>query len=108
MDSFMNKPVEKEFTYNDTYSEDSFIDANEILRTGRHLLESKCKPTVEYSIDVNDFTSRIISNKTKGEWQGELSLGDLIVLYDKETKKIINHPTDIISLRDEFFKELNN
>lgn len=28
--------------------------------------------------------------------------------YDKETKKIINHPTDIISLRDEFFKELNN
>lgn len=77
----------KEFTYNDTYSEDSFIDANEILRTGRHLLESKCKPTVEYSIDVNDFTSRIISNKTKGEWQGELSLGDLIVLYDKETKK---------------------
>ena len=77
----------KEFTYNDTYSEDSFIDANEILRTGRHLLESKCKPTVEYSIDVNDFTSRIISNKTKAEWQGELSLGDLIVLYDKETKK---------------------
>lgn len=77
----------KEFTYNDTYSEDSFIDANEILRTGRHLLESKCKPTVEYSIDVNDFTSRIISNKTKGEWQGELSLGDLIVLYDKETRK---------------------
>lgn len=86
---FNNKLLDelKEFTYNDTYSEDSFIDANEILRTGRHLLESKCKPTVEYSIDVNDFTSRIISNKTKGEWQGELSLGDLIVLYDKETKK---------------------
>ncbi len=109
----------KEFTYNDTYSEDSFIDANEILRTGRHLLESKCKPTVEYSIDVNDFTSRIISNKTKGEWQGELSLGDLIVLYDKETKKEeyvyfvgwnkkYNYQNDSNSITTELLLDLSN
>lgn len=77
----------KEFTYNDTYSEDSFIDANELLKTGRHLLESKCRPTIEYDIDVNDFTSRIMSNRTRGYWRDELSMGDLIVLYDKETKK---------------------
>lgn len=77
----------KEFIYNDTYSEDSFIDANELIETGEHLLESKCRPTIEYSLDVNDFTSRIISNKTPTSWQNELSMGDLIVLYNKETKR---------------------
>lgn len=77
----------KEFIYNDTYSEDSFLDANELINTGKHLLKNKCKPTIEYSINVNDFTSRIISNKTPSTWNDELSMGDLIILYDKETKK---------------------
>lgn len=77
----------KEFIYNDTYSEDSFIDANELIKTGEHLLKNKCKPTITYNINVNDFTSRIISNKTLSNWENELSMGDLIILYDKEKKK---------------------
>lgn len=75
----------KEFIYNDTYSEDSFVEGEEILNVGKHLLETKCKPTISYSIDVVDFTQRIISNDTFNDF--DLSLGDLIVLYDKSKQK---------------------
>ena len=47
----------KDYIYYDTYSDDSFVDANELIKTGKHILESKCKPTVEFSIDSVNFVN---------------------------------------------------
>ena len=74
----------KEFIYYDTYSDDSFIEAKEIIKTGKRKLSQKCRPTIEFDIDVDDFTSRLITNDYYKQWNGVLGLGDVISLYDKE------------------------
>lgn len=74
----------KKFIFSDTFSDDSFYDAEEMLEVGIKQLEDKSKPTREWSIDVNDFTERLIA-PNKGQWNGELGLGDIIGLYDTET-----------------------
>lgn len=74
----------KKFIFSDTFSDDSFYDAEEMLEVGIKQLEDKSKPTREWSIDVNDFTERLIT-PNKGQWNGELGLGDIIGLYDTET-----------------------
>ena len=74
----------KEFVYYDTYSDDSFIDANELLKTGEKVLEKRCKPTFEFSVDAVNFTKRLVMNPTRRQWNGEIGLGDVIALYDKE------------------------
>lgn len=77
----------KEFVYYDTYSDDSFIDGSEIIKTGKRQLELRCRPTIEFSIDSVDFTERILSNKFNQHTKCQLGLGDVIALYDKKTKK---------------------
>lgn len=74
----------KKFIFSDTFSDDSFYDAEEMLEVGTKQLEDKSKPTREWSIDVNDFTERLIT-PNRGQWNGELGLGDVIGLYDIET-----------------------
>lgn len=74
----------KEFVYYDTYSDDSFIEAEELLKTGEKVLASKCMPTFEFTIDSANFMQRLIMNPTRKQWHGELGLGDVISLYDKE------------------------
>ena len=76
----------KEFTYYDTYTNDAFTDANEIIKTGEIVLDRRCKPTIEFSINSVDFTNRIIMKHDRKQWKGHLGLGDLICLYDKEKK----------------------
>ena len=77
----------KEFTYYDTYSDDSFTDANELVKTGKLKLERRCKPDIEWNIDSVDFTERIISDECSNPYSCDLGLGDLISLYDKEKKQ---------------------
>lgn len=74
----------KEFVYYDTYSDDSFIEAEELLKTGERVLASKCMPTFEFTIDSANFMQRLIMNPTRKQWHGKLGLGDVISLYDKE------------------------
>ena len=74
----------KLFIYSDTYADDSFYDAEEMLEVGKRNLELSCKPTVSWNISVADFTARLrIPNRVK--WNGTLGLGDVIGLYDIET-----------------------
>lgn len=77
----------KDYIYYDTYSDDSFIDANELIKTGKHILESKCKPTVEFSIDSVNFVNRLLGDKTRLNPEIQLGLGDIISTYDKERDK---------------------
>lgn len=77
----------KDYIYYDTYSDDSFLDANELIKTGKHILESKCKPTVEFTIDSVNFISRLLGDKTRLVPNVQLGLGDVISTYDKERNK---------------------
>lgn len=77
----------KDYIYYDTYSDDSFLDANELIKTGKHILESKCKPTVEFTIDSVNFISRLLGDKTRLIPNVQLGLGDVISTYDKERNK---------------------
>lgn len=74
----------KEFTYYDTYTNDSFTDANELIKTGEVVLERQCKPTVEFSIDSVNFLDKLLMKGDRKQWEGHLGLGDVICLYDKE------------------------
>lgn len=77
----------KDYIYYDTYSDDSFVDANELIKTGKNILESKCKPTVEFSIDSVNFVNRLLGDKTRLSPEIQLGLGDIISTYDKERDK---------------------
>lgn len=77
----------KDYIYYDTYSDDSFVDANELIKTGKHILESKCKPTVEFSIDSVNFVNRLLGDKSRLSPEIQLGLGDVISTYDKERDK---------------------
>ena len=74
----------KDFTYYDTYSNDAFYDAQEIIETGKRELELKCKPTREINIDIENFINRLIDNGYRQHWNGTLGLGDIISIYDRE------------------------
>lgn len=77
----------KDYIYYDTYSDDSFVDANELIKTGKHILKSKCKPTVEFSIDSVNFVNRLLGDKSRLSPEIQLGLGDVISTYDKERNK---------------------
>lgn len=77
----------KDYIYYDTYSDDSFVDANELIKTGKHILESKCKPTIEFSIDSVNFVNRLLGDKSRLSPEIQLGLGDVISTYDKERNK---------------------
>ena len=74
----------KDFTYTDTFSDDSYLDINDLVSVGRRILEIKCKPTSTWNIDVVDFTSRIIDNNFRQHFNGILQLGDIIILEDSD------------------------
>ena len=77
----------KEFIYYDTYSDDSFLDAKELMKTGEHILETKCKPTVEFSVDSVNFMKRLLGNRFITNPKIELGLGDVVSTYDSERDK---------------------
>ena len=77
----------KEFIYYDTYSDDSFLDAKELIKTGEHILETKCKPTIEFSVDSVNFVKRLLGNRFITNPKIELGLGDVVSTYDSERDK---------------------
>lgn len=77
----------KEFVYCDTYSNDSFLNVEDLIEAGERELSLNCKPTENYTLGVVDFTKRIIDNRFRKHWNGTLSLGNIIILYDEELDK---------------------
>ncbi|WLD26582.1 hypothetical protein CDIFMA2_04470 [Clostridioides difficile] len=72
----------KEFIYCDTFSNDSFLNVDDFVNAGKRELDLKCKPTTVYSIEVVNFLRRILDTGFRQHFQGCLSLGDIIVLYN--------------------------
>lgn len=74
----------KKFVYLETFSDDAYYNAEEMIADGEKRLSLLCRPTKTWEIDVEDFTSRIIDNGFRQHWKGQLGLGDIICLYDVE------------------------
>lgn len=74
----------KEFIYCETYTNDSFLDVKDLLKAGKRELSLKSYPTTDYDIDVVNFINRIMDNNFRLHWKGDLGLGDIIILYDKD------------------------
>lgn len=70
----------KEFTYYDTFSDDGYLIAEEMISVGDEKLSVLSKPTREWSVDVEDFSARLVSNSFRKQWNGVLSLCDVISL----------------------------
>lgn len=77
----------KLFVFQGTYSDDAFYNAEELISVGERDLDNKCKPTETFSIDNKNFISRLIDNGFRQHWNGELGLGDIILLYDRDKDK---------------------
>ena len=75
----------KKFTFSDTFTDDSYYDAEEMIKDGEARLEILCRPTRTWEISVEDFTRRLVTNKFRQHWKGQLGLGDIICLYNEDT-----------------------
>ena len=81
-ESLLNELLE--FIFVDIYKDDSYIDAEAMLESGRRKLEDKCKPTISISIDSVNFMNRLVDNNFRLTWNGELAFGDVISLIDED------------------------
>ena len=72
-----------EFLYYDTYSNNAYISSEDLLNGGKKELDKLSKPTIEYTIDSINLLKRML-NKDNDYFKGNLSLGDVIILYDNE------------------------
>ena len=81
----------KKFKFSESYIDDSFYDANELIESGTNKLNIISRPTKSWTIGVEDFTSRLTSNGFRKHWNGQLGLGDVICLYDNidDTEELI-------------------
>lgn len=77
----------KNYVYVDTFSDDAYLDIEDLINVGRRRLEINCRPTSTWNIDVTDFTSRIIDNGFRQHFDGVLGLGDIVILWDEENNK---------------------
>lgn len=75
----------KKFIYSETFADDSFYVAEEIIDAGKNKLDILCKPTKTWDIDVEDFTRKLVDNGFRKQWKGVLGLGDVICLLDTNT-----------------------
>lgn len=76
-----------EFIFIDTFSDDSFLDAESLIEKGEKILEERSRPTIEIEIDSINFLSRIIDNGFRLKFNGELNLCDIIILIDEDTQE---------------------
>lgn len=81
----------KDFLYYSTYTNDAFLDENDLVNAGRRELDLTCKPTEDIEIDVVNFLNRIIDNGFRKHWRGILSLGDVIVLQDNDDNEYFRY-----------------
>lgn len=74
----------KEFIYCETYSNDTFLDVKDLISAGKRELSLTCYPSIDYTLDVKNFISRIMSKSFRLQWQGDIGLGDIVILYDED------------------------
>lgn len=102
----------KEFVYCDTYTNDSFIDVNDLIKEAKRQLELKCFPTVSYTLDLENFIVRVDKNGFNKNWLGDIGLGDVIILYDKDVEKevllYVNTYTQYPNSENELDIEISN
>ena len=79
----------KEFIYQDTYSNDAITDGLTLMRIGKRKVSQSCYPTKTWTISSINFIERLIDNGFRQHWNGELGLGDMIVLKGDEFIEII-------------------
>lgn len=78
----------KDFIYCDTYTNDSYLKVEDLLKGGKRELDLRCKPTSTWSIDNANFMKRIIHNEgIRNPFNGVLGLGNLIELCSSEDDK---------------------
>ena len=82
----------KEFVYCETYSNDSFLNVEDLVEAARRELNLKSKPTSTYTLDVVNFINRIKDDGFRQHWEGTLSLGNIVMLVDDE-KEILQFLT---------------
>lgn len=74
-----------EFIFVDTYQDNSFVNADDLIEKGKSILTERCRPTVQVEVGSINFLGRIVDNNFRLKWNGTLSFGDLIVLIDEDT-----------------------
>lgn len=79
----------KDYIYQETYSNDSFLKVEDLINAAKRELKFKCTPTKTYSIDVMDFSKRMISNGFRLDFNGVISLGNIVILVDPDTNEEI-------------------
>lgn len=72
-----------EFLYYDTYSNNAYLTSKDLMDGGIKELSKLSKPTTEYTIDSVNLLGRIV-NRNNDVFKGDLSIGDIIILYDDE------------------------
>ena len=77
----------QEFTFVDVYSNDSFVNADDLIEKGKSILEEKSRPTIEVDIDSVNFLNRLIDNGYRLKWNGVLQFGDITILIDEDTNE---------------------
>ena len=75
----------QEFIFVDVYSDDSFVNADDLIEKGKSVLEEKSRPTIEVDIDSVNFLNRLVDNGYRLKWNGVLQFGDVVVLIDEDT-----------------------
>ncbi len=77
----------QEFIFIDVYSNDSFVNADDLIEKGKSILEEKSKPTIKVDIDSVNFLNRLVDNGYHLKWNGVLQFGDIVVLIDEDTNE---------------------
>ena len=77
----------KEFVYCDTYNNDSFLNVDDLIEAGKRELSLLCYPTLDYTLDVKNFMSRIMEKSFRHQWKYDIGLGDVVILYDEDLNK---------------------
>ena len=75
----------QEFIFVDVYSDDSFVNADDLIEKGKSVLGEKSRPTIEVDIDSVNFLNRLVDNGYRLKWNGVLQFGDIVVLIDEDT-----------------------
>lgn len=74
-----------DYIYQDVYSNDCITDKLSLMSIGKRRLKQLCKSTKTWSVDSKDFVEKLIDNDFRKHWNGELGLGDMILLKDGDS-----------------------
>ena len=77
----------QEFIFVDVYSDDSFVNADDLIEKGKSVLKEKSRPTIQVDIDSVNFLNRLVDNGYRLKWNGVLQFGDIVVLIDEDTNE---------------------